>query len=64
MSCMELPEFIRLGKQEPALQFLIIGGYAVATHGRKRATFDVDFLVRPADRVAWFTRLASATFQP
>jgi hypothetical protein len=57
---MELADFIRLGCQEPALQFLIIGGYAVAAHGHTRATFDVDFLVRQAERGAWFDRLAAA----
>jgi len=57
---MELPDFIRLGQQEPALACLIIGGYAVAAHGHTRATFDVDFLVRQADHDLWFTRLAAA----
>ncbi len=55
---MELPDFIRLGQEEPPLRFLIIGGYAVAAHGHTRATFDVDFLVRQADREAWLNRLA------
>lgn len=57
---MELGDFIRLGQGEPALQFLIVGGYAVAAHGHTRATFDVDFLVRQAERDAWFTRLRGA----
>lgn len=57
---MELADFIRLGQQGPALQFLIIGGYAVAAHGHTRATFDVDFLVRRAERDAWLARLAAA----
>ncbi len=57
---MELADFIRVGRQEPALRFLIIGGYAVAAHGHTRATFDVDFLVRREDRDAWLARLASA----
>lgn len=57
---MELPDFIRLGQQEPALAYLIIGGYAVAAHGHTRATFDVDFLVRRVDHDLWFTRLAAA----
>jgi hypothetical protein len=57
---MELADFIRLGQQEPALQFLIIGGYAVAAHGHTRATFDVDFLVRRNQRDTWFTRLEVA----
>jgi hypothetical protein len=57
---MELSDFIRLGQQGSVLQFLLIGGYAVAAHGHTRATFDVDFLVRRVDRDAWFTRLAAA----
>ncbi len=54
---MELPDFIQLGNREPALRFLVIGGYAVAAHGHTRATFDVDFLVRRADREAWMARV-------
>ena len=57
---MELADFIQLARGEPALPFLIIGGYAVAAHGHTRATFDVDFLVRRAERDAWFTRLQAA----
>ncbi len=30
---MEIADFIRLGHQEPALRFLIIGGWAVGAHG-------------------------------
>jgi hypothetical protein len=56
----DLSDFIRLGSAEPALPFLVIGGYAVAAHGHTRATFDIDFLVRRADREAWFARLTSA----
>jgi len=57
---MELADFIRLGQQQPVLRFLVIGGYAVAAHGHTRATFDVDFLVRRAERDDWFTRLLAA----
>lgn len=57
---MDLADFVRLGNEEPALQFLIIGGYAVAAHGHTRATFDVDFLVREQDRAAWVARLLSS----
>lgn len=53
----EFADFIRLGRQEPSLRFLVIGGYAVAAHGHSRATFDVDFLVRRTDRDAWASRL-------
>jgi hypothetical protein len=56
---MELSDFIQLGHQEPPLRFLIIGGYAVAAHGHTRATFDVDFLVRRADRDAWVSRISA-----
>lgn len=57
---MELPDFIQLATREPALRFLIIGGYAVGAHGHTRATFDVDFLVRRAERTAWLERITGA----
>ncbi len=57
---MELADFIKLGDREPPLPALVIGGYAVAAHGHTRATFDVDFLVRRADRDSWFRRLTEA----
>lgn len=57
---MEIAEFIQLAGAEPPLQFLIIGGYAVAAHGHTRATFDVDFLVRRAEREEWRSRAAAA----
>ena len=57
---MELADFINLGDRDPAMRFLVIGGYAVAAHGHTRATFDVDFLVRRAEREAWFARLSAA----
>ncbi len=53
---MELADFVRIGHQEPPLRFLIIGGWAVAAHGNPRTTFDVDFMIRRADRDAWFGR--------
>ena len=53
---MELPDFIRMGNAEPVLRYLIIGGWAVGAHGHSRATFDVDFMIRRADRAAWFER--------
>ena len=56
-SRMELADFVKLGCHEPALRFLVIGGYAVAAHGHTRATFDVDFLVRRAEREAWSARI-------
>lgn len=57
---MELSDFIDLGRREPALRFLIIGGYAVAAHGHTRATFDVDLLVRRAETDAWLARLGAS----
>ena len=56
---MELADFIRLGCEPPPLRFLVIGGYAVAAHGHTRATFDVDLLVRRAERGAWLARLTA-----
>jgi hypothetical protein len=53
---MELPDFIQIGNDAPALSFLIIGGWAVGAHGNPRATFDVDFMVRRTDRDLWFER--------
>jgi hypothetical protein len=53
---MELADFVRMGNQKPALRFLIIGGWAVGAHGNPRTTFDVDFMIRRADRDAWFER--------
>ncbi len=56
---MEIADFIRLGHQEPALRFLIIGGWAVGAHGYTRSTFDVDFIVRQNERDQWFVRLTA-----
>lgn len=57
---MELRDFIELGYRDPALRFLVIGGYAVAAHGHTRATFDVDLLARRADQPGWMTRATLA----
>lgn len=57
---MDLSDFVCLAREKPALPFLVIGGYAVAAHGYARATFDVDFLARRADREVWITRLTAA----
>ncbi|HVR36378.1 MAG TPA: hypothetical protein VMS21_11070 [Methylomirabilota bacterium] len=57
---MNLEDFIQTGQRPPELRFLVIGGYAVGAHGHVRATFDVDFLARCADRDAWRERLTSA----
>lgn len=32
---------------EAKVEFLVVGGHAVAAHGLVRATLDIDFLVRP-----------------
>ena len=56
---MELPDFVRMGNEAPPLRFLIIGGWAVASHGNPRATFDVDFMIRRADREAWIQRVTA-----
>jgi hypothetical protein len=61
---MELSDIIQLGQQEPPLRLIIIGGYAVAAHGHTRATFDVDFLVRRADRDAWLNRILAIGLKP
>ena len=50
---MNLPGFIEFARTLPPLEFLVIGGYAVAAHGHTRATFDVDFLIRRTDQDAW-----------
>lgn len=49
-------EFIeRLAREASGrgLDFLIIGGHAVAHHGYARMTLDVDFLVPESQRTAW-----------
>ena len=50
---MEFSDFIKMGKREPELQFLVIGGYAVGAHGHTRSTFDVDFMVCRDERDVW-----------
>src|SRR4051812_42901149 len=55
---MDLPEFIKLGNQMPALRFLVIGAHAVAAHGHTRFTEDVDFLINRNDSEAWLQRLS------
>jgi hypothetical protein len=59
----ELPGIIDLSNHEPALRFLIIGGYAVAAHGHSRVTFDVDLLVARSNRDAWFARVTESGFR-
>jgi hypothetical protein len=55
----DLQDYVGVARQEPALRFLIIGGYAAAAHGHSRATFDVDFLVQRDKREEWLRRLLS-----
>lgn len=57
---MDIADYIRLSQQQPVLQAIVIGGYAVAAHGHTRATFDVDLMVRGTDREAWLERLGGA----
>lgn len=46
------------------LDFLIIGGHAVAHHGYARMTLDVDFLVRSAQREDWQRLLEKFHYVP
>jgi hypothetical protein len=59
----DLQEYVGIARQEPALRFLVIGGYAVAAHGHSRATFDVDFLAPNEDREEWRQRLLKHKIQ-
>ena len=54
---MELPDFIKLGNEIPLLRSVVIGGWAIGAHGHARATFDVDLMIRQADRAAWIERV-------
>jgi hypothetical protein len=50
MSRLELPEDFRdilVALADANAEFLLIGGWAMAVHGRARATEDLDVLVRP-----------------
>lgn len=57
---MNISDFIALANRTPALQFLVIGGYAVGAHRHTRTTFDIDFLVEKENREAWMQRSAAA----
>lgn len=57
---MDQNDFIALGKQDPPLRFLVIGGYAVLVHGHSRFTNDFDMMVRRADSKAWMERIEAA----
>jgi hypothetical protein len=47
----DLREFIELLNSHE-VEYLIVGGHAVAFHGHPRYTGDIDFLVRPTDQNA------------
>jgi hypothetical protein len=53
----DLREFIELLNSH-AVEYLVVGGHAVAFHGYPRYTGDIDFLVRPTEENA--SRLVSA----
>ena len=42
----DLREFIELLNTN-GVEFLVVGGFAVAWHGHPRFTADIDFLIRP-----------------
>ncbi|MEI2679230.1 MAG: nucleotidyltransferase family protein [Burkholderiaceae bacterium] len=50
--------------QRQGLPYLVIGGHAVNAYCAPRATLDVDFLVRKADRESWDKLLISEGFKP
>lgn len=52
---LELIEQISKKATEEKLDFLLIGGHALAQHGYVRVTEDVDFLGREAHRLSWHT---------
>jgi hypothetical protein len=43
----DLSEFVELLNSH-GVEYLVVGGYAVAFHGHPRLTGDIDFFVRPA----------------
>jgi hypothetical protein len=47
---------------EKKIQCLLAGGHAVIVHGYQRSTFDVDLVVRRADRDAWVELLTVLGF--
>ncbi len=57
---MDHHDFIAIGKQEPSLRFLVIGGYAVFVHGHSRFTNDFDIMVRRVDGETWIQRIEAA----
>ncbi len=64
MSSLELPDDFRdvlVALADAGADFVLIGGWAMAVHGRPRATEDLDVLVRgtPANSVRVFSALAA-----
>jgi hypothetical protein len=53
----DLREFVALLNSH-SVEFLVVGGHAVAFHGHPRFTGDIDFLIRASDQNA--TRLLNA----
>lgn len=47
----DLREFIE-SLRSRKVEFLVVGGYAVAFHGYPRFTGDIDFLIRPSPDLA------------
>jgi hypothetical protein len=53
---------IALRAQERGLSFLLAGGHAVIAHGHSRNTFDLDLIIRRADRSLWEDLARSAGY--
>jgi hypothetical protein len=49
----KLLEAIAAGAAERGLPFVVAGGHAVIAHGNLRNTFDLDLIIRRADRAGW-----------
>lgn len=61
----ELPADLRdllLAFAEAGVEFVVVGGYAVAFHGHVRATKDIDLLIRPSPDNAERVYAALAVF--
>lgn len=59
---MRILEGITLRAKEHGLEFLLAGGHAVIAHGYQRTTFDVDLVVRSADRERWMELMRAAGY--
>jgi hypothetical protein len=47
---------------ERGLPFLLAGGHAVIAHGHSRNTFDIDLIIRRADRALWMDLVRGADY--